>query len=78
MSNSKLLQLAKLVLIRLVVTSVSGAVRAEPLHPGAASAKFVTLVLGAAGGLSEDNLTSYYTIAMPGGITPAVASVSFW
>jgi 3',5'-cyclic-nucleotide phosphodiesterase len=47
------------VLVWLVVTSVSGDGRADPPHPGAASAKFVTIVLGAAGGLSEDNLTSY-------------------
>ena len=62
MSQSKLLQLAKLVLVLLVVTSVSGDVRAEPPHPGAALAKFVTIVLGAAGGLSEDNLTSYLVV----------------
>ena len=53
------LTLSRLVFVWLVVTSVSGDVRADPPQPGAASAKFVTIVLGAAGGLSEDNLTSY-------------------
>jgi len=52
-------QLARLVMVLFVVISMRGDVRADPPHPGAASTKFVTIVLGAAGGLSEDNLTSY-------------------
>ena len=46
-------------IVWLLVTSLGGDMRATLPSPGAASAKFVTIVLGAAGGLSEDNLTSY-------------------
>jgi len=59
MSTSKLLQLSRLVLVWLVLSARSGDVGADLWRHGAASAKFVTIVLGAAGGLSEDNLTSY-------------------
>lgn len=53
------LKLSRRGIVLLVVTLVSGDVRADPSHHGASSAKFVAIVLGAAGGLSEDNLTSY-------------------
>ena len=59
MSKHRLWQCAKLVLVFLVMTLVSGTGRAEPPSPDAASTKFLSIVQGAAGGLSEDNLTSY-------------------
>src|SRR5262249_45347203 len=55
MSKHRLWQCAKLVLVFLVMTLVSGTGRAEPPSPDAASTKFLSIVLGAAGGLSEDN-----------------------
>ena len=48
-----------LVLVILFMTAVRGDGHADVPASGAASAQFVTIVLGAAGGLHEANLTSY-------------------
>ncbi len=48
-----------LLLLVLLVTAVRGDGHADGPDPGAASAQFVTIVLGAAGGLQEANLTAY-------------------
>jgi hypothetical protein len=52
-------QLRGLVLLMLLVTAVRGAEHAPIPTPGSASPQFVTVVLGAAGGLHEANLTAY-------------------
>ena len=48
-----------LVLLVLLITAVRGDGHADVPDPGAASAQFVTIVLGAAGGLQEANLSAY-------------------
>jgi 3',5'-cyclic-nucleotide phosphodiesterase len=48
-----------LILLVLLVTAVRGDGHTDVPAPGAASAQFVTIVLGAAGGLHEANLTAY-------------------
>lgn len=48
-----------LILLVFLVTAVRGDGHAEHPDPGSASAQFVTIVLGAAGGLHEANLTAY-------------------
>jgi len=48
-----------LVLLVLLVTVVRGDGHADLPDPGSASAQFVTIVLGAAGGVHEANLTAY-------------------
>lgn len=59
MSPSTLVQRARLVMLWLLVLLLSSSARAAPFSPATTPAKFVTIVLGVAGGLSEDNLTSY-------------------
>ena len=51
-----------LVLLVLLITAVRGDGHADVPDPGAASAQFVTIVLGAAGGLQEANLTAYLLV----------------
>ena len=53
------LQLGKLVTVLLLLLSLHGDVQADRSQPPPDAAKFVTIVLGAAGGLREDNLTAY-------------------
>ncbi len=48
-----------LLLLVLLVTAVRGDGHADLSDPGSASAQFVTIVLGGAGGLHEANLTAY-------------------
>src|SRR5262249_42797153 len=77
MSKSNLWRRATWAIVLLVMTSLSGTGRTEPPSLSAA-AKFVSIVLGAAGGLSEDNLalimasaTLYspsYTLARSAGV----------